>query len=109
MCNRTDNPEGRFDCYKCGSRVGGCNDPEDLCNCSWCECSRTFKDRKHELDRIRQFKKKARDDQHFKQMVFNRASKCGEDKRVRFIGTLKKIGRQDLASFVEMTFKQRGE
>lgn len=93
----------------CMGRVGGCNDPDNLCKCSSCDCYRTFEDRKHELNRIKQFKGKARDDQHFKQLIFNRAAKCGEEKRKRFIETLKNLGRQDLASFVEMTFKARGE
>ena len=64
---------------------------------------------KHEIERINQFKEKARDDAHFKQLIFNRAAKCGPGKRERFIETLRIIKRDDLAGFVEMCFKQRGE
>ena len=64
---------------------------------------------KHEIDRINQFQEKARDDSHFKQLIFNRASKCSPDKRERFMDALRYIKRNDLASFVEMCFRQRGE
>lgn len=107
MCEKSSGYSYR--CSHCSTRVGGCNDPEDLCKCNWCDCYSSFKDRKHELDRIKQFKKKARDDQHFKQLIFNRASKCGEAKREKFVQTLKRVGRVDLASFVEMTFKARAD
>lgn len=63
----------------------------------------------HEVERINQFKEKSRDDAHFKQLIFNRASKCGPEKRERFIETLRYMKRDDLASFVELCFKQRGE
>lgn len=71
--------------------------------------AREDKEYQHEVDRIHQFKDKSRDDTHFRQMIFNRAAKCGPGKRERFIQTLRQMKRDDLASFVEMTFKQRGE
>ena len=71
--------------------------------------AREDKEFQHEVDRIQQFKDKSRDDSHFRQMIFNRASKCGPGKRERFIQTLRRMKRDDLASFVELTFKQRGE
>jgi hypothetical protein len=64
---------------------------------------------KHEIERVNQFKEKSRDDQHFRQLILNRAAKCGPDKRERFIETLRYMNREDLAGFVEMTMKQRGE
>jgi hypothetical protein len=64
---------------------------------------------KHEIDRINQFKEKSRDDDHFRQLIFNRASKCSEGKRERFMDALRYMKRNDLAAFVEMCFKQRGE
>ena len=64
---------------------------------------------KHEIDRINQFKEKARDDAHFKQLIFNRASKCSPGKRERFMDALRYMKRDDLAGFVEMCFRQRGE
>ena len=63
----------------------------------------------HEIDRINQFKAKARDDDHFRQLIFNRASKCSEGKRERFMDALRYMKRTDLAAFVEMCFKLRGE
>lgn len=71
--------------------------------------TRSTEDYKHEVARINQFKEKSRDDAHFRQLILNRASKCGPDKRERFIDTLRYMKREDLASFVEMCFKQRGE
>ena len=64
---------------------------------------------KHEISRINQFKEKSRDDSHFKQLIFNRASKCSADKRERFMDALRYMKRDDLAAFVEMCFRQRGE
>ena len=63
----------------------------------------------HEVSRINQFKEKSRDDSHFKQLIFNRASKCSADKRERFMDALRYMKRDDLAAFVEMCFRQRGE
>lgn len=62
----------------------------------------------HEVDRINQFKEKARDDNHFRSLILNRASKCSAEKRERFIDTLRAMGRKDLAGFIQMTLKQRG-
>jgi hypothetical protein len=67
------------------------------------------KEYQHEVNRIKQFQEKSRDDAHFKQLIFNRAAKCGPSKREKFIETLRKMKRNDLASFVEMCFKQRDE
>lgn len=108
MCKKSDGNYWSYDC-KCSARVGGCNNPRNLCDCTWCECGYTLKERQHEVDRINQFEAQARDDAHFRQKIFNRAAKCGQEKRERFITFLKEIGRQELASFVEMTMKQRGE
>lgn len=72
-------------------------------------CTRTSKQFKWEMDRIHQFEKKARDDDHFRQMILNRAAKCGPEKRERFIQTLKEMDRQDLAAFISLCLKQRGE
>lgn len=58
----------------------------------------------HEVDRIHQFKAKARDDKHFRQSILNRASKCGPEKRRRFIQVLRKMGQHELAGFVKLTF-----
>lgn len=62
-----------------------------------------------EVSRIEQFEEEARDDAHFRQKILNRASKCGPEKRERFIQSLRDMDRADLAGFIEMTFKQRGE
>ncbi len=67
------------------------------------------KELQHEVERINQFKAKSRDDDHFRQLILNRASKCGPDKRDRFIKMLRHIGRNDLAAFIEMCMKQRGD
>jgi hypothetical protein len=64
---------------------------------------------KHEIERINQFKDKARDDEHFRQLIFNRASKCSAGKRERFMDALRYMKRSDLAAFVEMCFRIRGE
>lgn len=93
----------------CTKRTGGCNKPTNLCTCKHCDCALTLKDRQHEITRIQQFESKARDDAHFRQLILNRATKCGTEKRTRFIAMLKRIGRTDLASFIEMTMKEREE
>lgn len=75
-------------------------------------CDKTDKEYtklRHEFDRVHQFQEKARDDNHFRQLILNRASKCSPVKRERFIQTLRQMDREDLAGFIEMCFKQRGE
>ena len=108
MCKAGDREDGlvQWTC-SCSTRVGGCNNPRSLCKCSSCDCSYTYDKRKHEIDRINQFEEEARDDAHFKQKILNRAAKCGTEKRARFIKFLKEIGRVDLASFIEMTMRER--
>ena len=68
------------------------------------------KDIAHEKMRISQFEAKSKgDDAKFRQLILNRASKCGEAKRARFVSMLKYIGREDLASFISLTMKQLGD
>ena len=72
--------------------------------------SKEQKDMDHEKMRIRQAEEKSKgDDQKFRSIILLRATRCGDDKRERFIEMLKKIGRSDLAGFIEMTFKSRSE
>jgi hypothetical protein len=62
----------------------------------------------HERMRITQFTTKADgDDQKFRQLILLRATRCGPAKLERFIMNLRKIGRDDLASFIEMCMKDK--
>lgn len=70
---------------------------------------KVFVKKKHEYDRIHQFEEEARDDAHFRQKILNRASKCSPEKRERFVETLREMDREDLASFIELCFKQRND
>ena len=55
----------------------------------------------HEMSRIRQFKNKAKDDEHFKRMLIIRASRCSQEKLDRFCSALRQCGHIDLAGFIK--------
>jgi len=57
---------------------------------------------KHEIDRIMQFEAKSRDEDHFRQLLLTRASRCGAEKKERFIRALREMELDDIAGFIQM-------
>jgi hypothetical protein len=64
----------------------------------------------HEKLRIAQAEKKAAgDDAKFRGIILLRATRCGPEKRKRFIEMLYAIDRNDLAAYIQYCFKERSE
>lgn len=61
----------------------------------------------HEIERIAQFERDAKDDEQFKHKLLTRAGRCSPEKLERFITALQDSGHEALAGFIRGLYRDK--